>query len=93
MEFSHTSLPDFLNHSPHRVMYGNQIYPTAMHLHEAMKFMDHKPELAETIRQCQSVEDVYPLAAKLQVWVRPDWGMVFVDMVSHFTSILLGGDN
>ncbi|KXN81846.1 Swarming motility protein YbiA [Leucoagaricus sp. SymC.cos] len=82
-EFNHASLPDFLNHSPHRVMYQNKIYPSAMHLHEAMKFMEHKPELAESIRMCQDVEEVYPLTAKLQAWVRPDWGAVFVDKMEE----------
>lgn len=80
-EFSHASLPEFLNHSPHRVMYKNKIYPSAMHLHEAMKFLETKPELAETIRTTENVEDVYPFTARLQVWVRPDWGSVFLEKV------------
>ncbi len=65
-------------------MYDNKIYPTAMHLHEAMKFMDHKPELVEPIRACESVEEVYPLAARFAAWVRPDWGRVFVDKVKNY---------
>jgi hypothetical protein len=52
-----------------------------MHLHEAMKFIEHKPDLAESIRLCESVEDVYPLTARLQAWVRTDWGAVFLDKV------------
>ncbi|KAJ3562825.1 hypothetical protein NP233_g9335 [Leucocoprinus birnbaumii] len=83
MEFSHTSLPDFLNHSHHRVMYANRTYPSAMHLHEAMKFMETKPELAEKIRNTPNVEDVYPLTARLQVWVRPDWSAVFLDKMEE----------
>lgn len=83
MEFSHTSLPDFLNHSPHRVMYANKIYPSAMHLHEAMKFTETKPELAETIRNTENVEDIYPFTARLQVWVRPDWGAVFLEKMEE----------
>jgi len=81
IEFSHASLPEFLNHSPHRVMYGNKIYPSAMHLHEAMKFLETKPELAETIRTKENMEDVYPFTARLQAWVRPDWGSVFLEKV------------
>lgn len=82
IEFSQASLPEFVNHSPHRVMYKNKIYPSAMHLHEAMKFLETKPELAETIRTTENVEDVYPLTASLQAWVRPDWGTVFLEKVS-----------
>lgn len=82
IEFSQASLPEFVNHSPHRVMYKNKIYPSAMHLHEAMKFLETKPELAETIRTTENVEDVYPLTARLQAWVRPDWGTVFLEKVS-----------
>jgi len=82
IEFSHASLPEFLNHSPHRVMYKNKIYPSAMHLHEAMKFLETNPEIAETIRTTENVEDVYPFTARMQVWVRPDWASVFLEKVS-----------
>ncbi|KAF9445330.1 hypothetical protein P691DRAFT_675836 [Macrolepiota fuliginosa MF-IS2] len=82
IEFSQTSLPDFLNHSPHSVTYGGKVYPTAMHLHEAMKFMEHKPEFAERIRRSPR-EGVYPLAAEWKAWVRSDWGMVFLDKMEE----------
>jgi hypothetical protein len=77
-----------LNHSSHRVLYGNKTYPTAMHLYEAMKFIEHKPDLGETIRQCEKIEDVYPAAMSFQVWVRPDWGTVFLDKARFFSTLL-----
>jgi hypothetical protein len=78
----------FLNHSPHRVMYRNMIYPTATHLFEAMKFIDDRPDRAEIIRNTESVEQVFRLS---EGWVRdfgperaglrPDWATVFLSKV------------
>ncbi|KDR84174.1 hypothetical protein GALMADRAFT_236867 [Galerina marginata CBS 339.88] len=73
----------FLNHSPHRVLFRNQIYPTAMHLYEALKFIDHRPDIAEAIRNCNDVSDVYPLAAKYQDLQRTDWPSLHVDMMEE----------
>jgi len=70
-----------MNHSPHRVIWGGLPYPTALHLHEALKFMDHRPDLAEKIRTCERPEDVYPLSATFHQFQRRDWGMVFLDLV------------
>lgn len=71
----------FMNHSPHRVIWRGLPYPTALHLHEALKFMDHRPDLAEKIRTCERPEDVYPLSATFHQFQRPDWGMVFLELV------------
>jgi hypothetical protein len=73
-------LSTFLTHSPHRVLYDGKIYPTALHLHEALKFLDHRPDIAELIRNCP-VAEVYPLAAKFQGHVRPDWNSRFIEFV------------
>lgn len=78
VKFDHTGeLSGFVNHSPHRVLYKDKMYPTAMHLLEAMKFTEH-PRLQERIRKCTDVADMYPLSASLQDHVRPDWGQVFL---------------
>ncbi|KAG1806449.1 uncharacterized protein HD556DRAFT_1436408 [Suillus plorans] len=78
VKFDHTGeLSGFVNHSQHRVMYKNKMYPTAMHLLEAMKFTEH-PKLQERIRKCTDVGDMYPLSASFQDHVRPDWGQVFL---------------
>ena len=78
IKFDHTGeYSGFVNHSPHRVLYKNKMYPTALHLLEAMKFM-HQPALQERIRTCKDVHDMYPLSASFQEHVRPDWGQVFL---------------
>ncbi|KAJ7286331.1 hypothetical protein C8J57DRAFT_1287346 [Mycena rebaudengoi] len=76
----------FLNYSPHRIMYQGVEYPSAMHLHEAMKYMPHNPALAERIRQCPSVADVHPLSEELTRnggprAVRADWGEVYLSLM------------
>jgi predicted NAD-dependent protein-ADP-ribosyltransferase YbiA (DUF1768 family) len=71
----------FMNHSAHRVLYRNQTYPSATHLHEALKYLEHRPDLAENIRNCRDVKEVYPLSAKYQQFQRPDWGELFLGLV------------
>ncbi|KAH9482265.1 N-glycosidase [Psilocybe cubensis] len=66
-------LNGFLSHSQYRVLYRNQTYPTALHLHEAMKFTDTKPEIAEIIRNLPNIHDVYPTAQHYQEYMRNDW--------------------
>jgi len=34
------------------------LYPTGLHLFEARKFLDHRPDLARRIRECSRVEEV-----------------------------------
>ena len=81
IKFDHTGdYAGFVNHSNHRVMYKNKMYPTALHLLEAMKFI-HQPALQERIRTCKDVNDMYPLSASLQEHVRTDWGQVFLQTV------------
>jgi hypothetical protein len=82
IRFDHTGpLTGFMNHSQHRILYQNKTYPTALHLHEALKFIGHRPDLAEKIRNCPHVHEVYPLSATLQEYVRPDWGQVYLKEV------------
>jgi hypothetical protein len=71
----------FMNHSPHRIVWNNNTYPTALHLHEALKFMESRPDVSEKIRACERPEDVYPLSAAFQQFQRPDWGTVFLGFV------------
>ena len=81
IRFDHTGEhAGFVNHSHHRVMYKNKMYPTALHLLEAIKFT-HQPALQEKIRTCKDVNDMYPLSASLQEHVRSDWGQVFLKTV------------
>ena len=77
-------LAGFMNHSPHRVMYQHKTYPTAHHLYEALKFINHRPDIAEQIRTCAHVHDVYPLSVTFHEFQRPDWGEVFLKTVRQF---------
>ena len=70
-----------LYHSPHSVVYEEDLYPTALHLFEARKFLYHRPDLAEQIR-CEHVEEVTALSAELGEFARRDWGNVALSMVS-----------
>ncbi|KAH9986136.1 DUF1768-domain-containing protein [Russula vinacea] len=65
-----------LYHSPHSVVYEDDLYPTALHLFEARKFLDHRPDLAEQIRRCERVEEVTAISAQLAEFTRRDWGNV-----------------
>ncbi len=83
----------FMNHSPHRVIWEGRPYPTALHLHEALKFIDTRPDIAEEIRNFERAEEVYPLSAASHELVRPDWGSVFLEKVEScfpFTSNYAG---
>ena len=72
-----------LYHSPHSVVYEEELYPTALHLFEARKFLDHRPDLADRIRQCERVEDVTAISAELADFTRRDWGNVALSTVSN----------
>ena len=84
------SYPQFMNHSPHRVVWEGLTYPTAFHLHEALKFLDLRPDIAEQIRTRVNVHDVYPLSAKYVAFQRPDWGDQFLLLVYFVLSIWTG---
>jgi hypothetical protein len=72
-----------LYHSPHSVVYQEELYPTALHLFEACKFLDHRPDFADRVRQCECVEDVTAISAGLRVFTRLDWGTVALFIVSN----------
>ena len=82
VRFNHQSAyAGFMNHSAHRVLFRNQTYLSAAHLHEAFKYLEHRPDLAENIRNCRDVKEVYPLSARYQRFQRPDWAQVFLQLV------------
>lgn len=76
-----------LYHSPHRVMYEEELYPTALHLFEALKFLEHRPDLADQIRLCERVEDVTAISASFAEHTRRDWGNVALATVRLFFSL------
>ena len=73
-------------YSPHSVRYENKLYPTALHLFEARKFLPHRPDLAERVRQCERIEQVPSISAELADTIRRDWDNVMLSIVSFSTS-------
>jgi hypothetical protein len=71
-----------LYYSPHIVAYQDELYPTALHLFEARKFVDHRPDLAERIRFCGRIEEVTTVSAELAEFMRRDWNNVALGIVS-----------
>jgi Family of unknown function (DUF6535) len=71
-----------LYYSPHGVLYEDESYPTALHLFEARKFLPHRPDLADRIRQCEHVEQVASISAELAEFIRRDWAFVALSTVS-----------
>ena len=71
-----------LYHSPHAVVYEEDLYPTALHLFEARKFL-HRPDIADRIRQCERVEEVTAISAEQAEFARVDWGNVALSTVSN----------
>ncbi|KAI0717962.1 hypothetical protein C8Q72DRAFT_154733 [Fomitopsis betulina] len=59
--------------SEHIVRWNHKSYPTAFHLHEALKFMEHSPEVAEEIRHCPTVEEARDVAIANQHLIPDDW--------------------
>ena len=72
-----------LYHSLHSVMYEEDLYPTALHLFEARKFLYHRPDLAERIRRCERVEEITAMSEGLGEFVRRDWGNVALSTVRN----------
>ena len=89
VRFDHrTPLVGFMNHSPHRVLHQNKLYPSALHLLEALKFLGHRPDLAERVRAVKDVKDVYAVSAAMHEFIRKDWGNVLLQTVSQFQAFI-----
>ena len=71
-----------LHDSLHSLVYEDKIYPTALHLFEAHKYIPHQRNIAERVRQCESVEQLTSISAELADFVRQDWGSVMLSIVS-----------
>ncbi len=77
-----------LYHSPHTVLHEGDLYPTALHLFEARKFLDHRPDLARRIRECERVEEVTAIGTELNVFRWPDWANVALVIMSKLFFVI-----
>ena len=74
-----------LHSSPHGVLYEGKQYPTALHLFEARKFLPHRHDLADRIRQSERVEEVTSISAEHVDSIRRDWGNIMLSVVSKYS--------
>ncbi|KAG8990920.1 hypothetical protein FRB93_002992 [Tulasnella sp. JGI-2019a] len=72
----------FTNSSPHEVRFDGKMYPTSEHLFQSLKFIEHKPLLAERIRTIgKQPEMARSEAHRFFSEVREDWRDVSITMM------------
>ncbi|KAG8977271.1 hypothetical protein FRB90_008861, partial [Tulasnella sp. 427] len=72
----------FTNFSPHPVTYEGLKYPTSEHLFQALKFLPHRPQLAEHIRTAGDRPTIpYLEARRFEPEVRSDWRSVNLEVM------------
>ncbi|KAJ7758365.1 hypothetical protein B0H16DRAFT_1535954 [Mycena metata] len=65
---------NFRNRSPHPVVYNDKEYPTAEHLFQAFKYMEHRPDISERIRTLsKSGKRVFDYSMTQLHHQHPDW--------------------
>ncbi|THH14129.1 hypothetical protein EW146_g6170 [Bondarzewia mesenterica] len=74
----HSRYSDFLHNSPHRILYEDELYPTALHLFEALKFAETRPDISERIREAGRPEEVFAISRAADNLTRPDWQTVAI---------------
>ncbi|KAG5641511.1 hypothetical protein DXG03_004840 [Asterophora parasitica] len=79
--FNHESLPGFLIHSPHSVYYESVKYPAAAHVIEALKFLPEHGDIAEQIRACTDVVEMFRLSAANEQYKTEDYRTSIVQIV------------
>ncbi|KAK7468952.1 hypothetical protein VKT23_003451 [Stygiomarasmius scandens] len=77
---THPDYGGFLPHSHHRIEHEGHVYKSATHLHEALKYPDH-PHIAEAIRTCNSLSDIFHIATSNADRARQDWPLKFVEIM------------
>jgi ribA/ribD-fused uncharacterized protein len=84
--FYHRHQPHFgfTNFSPDPVQYKGKMYPTSEHLFQAMKFLEHRPDIAEYIRtDCFTSRDAFNTARHYKNDVRADWLNINIAMMDE----------
>lgn len=90
----------FTTFSPHKILYKKQLYPTAEHLYQAMKFLPSKGKggdaaLAERVRTfSERPEDAVHVARQFSKRARPDWKEMRTTWVCEtFPLVLFSADS
>ncbi|KAG6919785.1 hypothetical protein DXG01_001624 [Tephrocybe rancida] len=69
----------FLMQSPHPVFYEDEMYPTAAHLLEALKFLPHRPDIAQRIRECEDLRQAQQISAAHKTLEDPGFSSAVVE--------------
>ncbi|KAG8910628.1 hypothetical protein FRC01_006226 [Tulasnella sp. 417] len=73
---------NFTNFAPFTVKYDGKTYPTSEHLFQAMKFLPHRPQLAEHIRTAGERPGIpFMEARRFEPEVRSDWRSVNLEVM------------
>jgi ribA/ribD-fused uncharacterized protein len=73
----------FTNFSHHNVNYHGCLYPTSEHLFQSLKFIPHRPDIAEHIRACPRPSAALSEARRHKEHQRPDWFHVNIQMMDE----------
>ncbi|KLO07909.1 hypothetical protein SCHPADRAFT_835983 [Schizopora paradoxa] len=65
--------------SPDTILYKNKLYPTAMHLLEAHKFLGPRNDLAERVRNTSGMAELQEVVNDLASYARSDWDQAVLD--------------
>ncbi|EJF62166.1 hypothetical protein BD309DRAFT_962442 [Dichomitus squalens] len=76
-------LAALLPFSPHKVGYQHRSYPTAQHLFEALKFLPHRPDFAESVRGRGTAEEAFAVAEGMRDYWRSDWEDIKLEMLEE----------
>ncbi|THH05199.1 hypothetical protein EW145_g4965 [Phellinidium pouzarii] len=74
--FSSPEYNGFCHLSPHRVLYKNTLYPSAVHLLEAHKFLGRRDDIAELVRGARDLHELGRIVSDSQRHARRDWERV-----------------
>jgi len=73
----------FTHSSPNTILYKNKLYPTAMHLLEAHKFLGTRNDLAERVRAATGIAELHDIVNEMAEFVRVDWQEVIYDKMEE----------
>lgn len=72
-------LAGLIHTSPHKVDYRGDVFPTAFHALQSLRFADQG--IIEFIRTTPNVQEVQKIVKQNMNLIRPDWENVVLDMV------------
>ncbi|KAJ3550415.1 hypothetical protein NM688_g5085 [Phlebia brevispora] len=74
-----SDLAGLMHTSPHQVNFKGDMFPSAFHLLQALRFSN--PDLRELIRHTRSVDEVRDIVNQNHGLIRPDWENIVLDVM------------